>query len=32
VAQAGANIFVSGSGIFKTPNYQKTISQMKAKL
>ena len=30
-AKAGANIFVSGSGIFKTSNYQKTISQMKAK-
>lgn len=32
VAKAGANIFVSGSGIFKTPDYQKTISQMKAKV
>ena len=32
VAKAGANIFVSGSGIFKTPDYQKTISQMKAKI
>lgn len=31
-AKAGANIFVSGSGIFKTSNYQKTISQMKAKI
>ncbi len=32
VAKAGANIFVSGSGIFKTPDYQKTISAMKAKI
>ncbi|MBI3017443.1 MAG: ribulose-phosphate 3-epimerase, partial [Deltaproteobacteria bacterium] len=32
VAKAGANIFVSGSGIFKTPDYQKTISQMKASI
>ncbi len=32
VAKAGANIFVSGSGIFKTPDIQKTISQMKTKV
>lgn len=29
VAQAGADIFVSGSGIFKTPDYKKTITEMK---
>jgi ribulose-phosphate 3-epimerase len=29
VSQAGADIFVSGSGIFKTPDYHKTISAMK---
>lgn len=29
VAAAGADIFVSGSGIFKTANYKKTISAMK---
>jgi ribulose-phosphate 3-epimerase len=29
VCDAGADIFVSGSGIFKTPDYAKTIAQMK---
>ena len=29
VCAAGADIFVSGSGIFKTPDYAKTIAQMK---
>lgn len=29
VSQAGADIFVSGSGVFKTPDYKKTISEMK---
>jgi len=30
IARAGADVFVSGSGIFKTPDYAKTISSMKA--
>lgn len=29
VAEAGANVFVSGSGIYGTPNYKETISLMK---
>lgn len=29
VSEAGADIFVSGSGILNTPDYQKTISEMK---
>lgn len=29
VSRAGADIFVSGSGIFKTPDYKKTVSAMK---
>ncbi len=29
VAQAGAQVIVSGSGIFKTPDYAKTIREMK---
>jgi ribulose-phosphate 3-epimerase len=29
VSKAGADIFVSGSGVFKTPDYKKTISEMK---
>jgi pentose-5-phosphate-3-epimerase len=29
VARAGADVFVSGSGVYKTPNYKKTISAMK---
>jgi ribulose-phosphate 3-epimerase len=29
VCQAGADMFVSGSGIFKTPDYAKTIAEMK---
>ncbi len=29
IAAAGANVFVSGSGIFGTPDYKQTISQMK---
>jgi ribulose-phosphate 3-epimerase len=32
VSKAGADIFVSGSGIFKTGNYRKTISEMKKRL
>ncbi len=31
-ARAGADIFVSGSGILKTPNYAHTIAEMKKKL
>ena len=30
VRAAGADMFVSGSGIFKTPNYGQTIAQMKS--
>lgn len=29
VAEAGTNVFVSGSGIYGTPNYKETISLMK---
>ncbi|MCX8044658.1 MAG: ribulose-phosphate 3-epimerase [Desulfobacterota bacterium] len=29
VAAAGADVFVAGSGIFKTPDYKKTIATMK---
>ncbi|MEI6125649.1 MAG: ribulose-phosphate 3-epimerase [Pseudomonadota bacterium] len=29
VSQAGADVFVSGSGIFNTPDYKNTISEMK---
>ncbi len=29
VAGAGADVFVSGSGIFKTPDYEKTITEMR---
>jgi ribulose-phosphate 3-epimerase len=32
VAQAGGDIFVSGSGIFKTRDYKKTISEMKERI
>ncbi|MCX5895809.1 MAG: ribulose-phosphate 3-epimerase [Proteobacteria bacterium] len=32
VSAAGADIFVSGSGIFKTGDYKKTISEMKRKI
>ena len=32
VSKAGADIFVSGSGVFKTPNYKKTISEMKQRI
>ena len=32
IAQAGANILVSGSGIFKTPNPTETLSEMKKSL
>jgi ribulose-phosphate 3-epimerase len=32
VAQAGADTFVSGSGIFDTPDYAKTIAAMRAEL
>ena len=30
VAEAGANVFVSGSGVFGQPDYRATIEQMKA--
>jgi ribulose-phosphate 3-epimerase len=29
VVQAGAEVIVSGSGIFKTPNYSETVAQMR---
>src|SRR5262249_48649025 len=29
VARAGANVFVSGSGIFSEPNYAETIAEMR---
>jgi ribulose-phosphate 3-epimerase len=32
VAKAGADVFVSGSGIFKTNDYQKTIVQMRKEI
>jgi len=32
VAAAGANVIVSGSGIFGTPDYAKTIALMKRNL
>lgn len=32
VAKAGGDIFVSGSGIFKTDDYKKTISEMKKRI
>ncbi len=32
IAAAGADVFVSGSGIFKTPDYQKTISEMRKEI
>lgn len=32
VSKAGADIFVSGSGIFKTGDYKKTISEMKVRI
>ncbi len=32
VRQAGADMFVSGSGIFKTPDYGKTIAEMKRQI
>jgi ribulose-phosphate 3-epimerase len=32
VSQAGGDIFVSGSGIFKTGDYKKTIAEMKQKI
>lgn len=32
VASAGADVFVSGSGIFSTPDYAATISEMKKRL
>jgi ribulose-phosphate 3-epimerase len=31
VVSAGANVIVSGSGIFKTENYEQTMTQMRAK-
>jgi len=32
VASAGADMFVSGSGIFGTQDYKKTIEEMKRKI
>jgi len=32
VARAGADVFVAGSGIFKTPSYKETISRMREAL
>ncbi|WKZ32326.1 MAG: ribulose-phosphate 3-epimerase [Thermodesulfobacteriota bacterium] len=32
VAAAGADVFVSGSGVFSTPDYAKTIAQMKKEI
>ncbi len=32
IAAAGADVFVSGSGIFKKPDYQKTISEMRKEI
>jgi len=32
VAKAGAEVFVSGSGIFHTPDYSKTIAQMRQQI
>ncbi len=32
VSQAGGDVFVSGSGIFKTGDYKKTIAEMKKRL
>lgn len=32
IAQAGADVIVSGSGIFQTPDYKATIAAMRAKL
>jgi ribulose-phosphate 3-epimerase len=32
VSRAGATIFVAGSAIFKSPDYRKTIQQMKSKI
>jgi ribulose-phosphate 3-epimerase len=32
VCSAGADMFVSGSGIFKTPDYAKTIAEMKRQI
>lgn len=32
VAKAGANVIVSGSGIFGTPDYQKTVAEMRAEI
>jgi ribulose-phosphate 3-epimerase len=32
VARAGADVFVSGSGIFKTKNYAKTVREMRRKI
>ncbi|GIT35303.1 MAG: hypothetical protein Ct9H300mP4_16220 [Gammaproteobacteria bacterium] len=32
IASYGADVFVSGSGIFGTENYQETIAQMRQEL
>jgi ribulose-phosphate 3-epimerase len=31
-ARAGANVFVAGSAVFSTPNYDKTLSLFRAKI
>mgnify|MGYP001560282307 CR=1 FL=1 len=31
-SEAGATVFVAGSAIFKTPDYQKTIQALRARL
>ena len=32
VVRAGANVFVSGSGVFKTADYSKTIASMREEI
>jgi ribulose-phosphate 3-epimerase len=32
VARAGANVFVAGSAVFSTPNYDETLSLFRAKI
>jgi len=32
VSKAGVEVFVVGSGIFKTPDYTKTLRQLKSKI
>jgi len=31
VTAAGANVIVSGSGVFETPDYKKTLTEMRAR-